>query len=367
MPDTPTLLDVYKQYNKTIKKLDEVYKKLEVQQGAVGAFLAGEKALYDRWQDLRLQEVPLSEKIESLGKKIAEAQSKLDIVEPVEPGSAEAENLNKEITDKTAELAAAQARMRQLKQDIIGVENDISWVKENGKFSSQQTRSHGASDASLNPYMATVHQAISIRDQLQRQQAAIRILLGTTPKAEKDAALKWSHDNNKPLTVRVNAHGEELLTHFHFALHEAQQKAAKDHLDYLGKAKYSEGFQSGKYGLNDLENVVAEKRAKQDNYRAILPPYAAAEIPADTYIRGTRTWGIGKTNTVEKINDINSFLEKPFSANKAQDLIKIKDLFSKVDVNLGDDALNRVYTAAKAAQQQPKLDQPARGSSAGMT
>ncbi|WP_019217547.1 hypothetical protein [Legionella tunisiensis] len=88
----PALLDAYKQYNKTIKKLDEVYKKLEAQQGEIGAFIAKEKGLYDRRQDLRLQEVPLSEKIESLGKKIDDAKNKL---KTAESGSAEAEKLIK--------------------------------------------------------------------------------------------------------------------------------------------------------------------------------------------------------------------------------------------------------------------------------
>ncbi|WP_019217546.1 hypothetical protein [Legionella tunisiensis] len=152
--------------------------------------------------------------------------------------------------------------MVQLKQDLIDVEKDISWIKENGKFSSQHARNHGASDAAFNAYMATVHEAISIREQLQKQQVTIRNLLDATPKAEKDAALEWSKNNNKVLVTRVNAHGDELLKPFHFALHDAQQNAAKSQLDYLGKAKYSEGFQSGKYGLNDLEKFAVEKRAK---------------------------------------------------------------------------------------------------------
>ncbi|WP_019217545.1 hypothetical protein [Legionella tunisiensis] len=109
-----------------------------------------------------------------------------------------------------------------------------------------------------------------------------------------------------------------------------------------------------------------KKEQKQDNYRSILPAYAVAEIPADAHIKGTRAWGYWKTNTAEKFNDIKGFLEKPFSANKDQDLVKLKTLFNKVGVNLGDNALGRIYTAAQAAQQQQKLDEPKRGPSAGI-
>lgn len=358
----PSLLDSYKEYNKLMKKLDVVYKKLEAQQGVVNGFLAGEEALYEQRKNLKLLSVPLGEKLESLKKKKGDAEAELSKM--ADPNSEEARKLTAEIAAKTAAIPEQQRLIEENKQALVAVENQLTWVKENVRLSTTYTKAHGASQAGFNAYMDTANEAIKLKVQLLNVQSDIQRAISKTPVPEREAALKWSKDNNVELVGRVNAVGNNLLKQFHYDLHEAHQKAANSLLDSLGKDKYREGFQSGKYHLDDLENFAAAKGAKQANYRSILPAYAAAEIPADVHIKGTRSWGIGKTNTSEKVNDIKDFLEKPFSANKNQDLANLKTLFNKVGVNLSDVAIDRIYTAA-AVQQQQKLAEPERGPSAG--
>lgn len=370
----PSLVETYKKYHSQLKKLDTVYKKLKAKEHPISTFLEHEQNLYNKLNDLKLQSVPISEKLEKAKEKKNDLEGKLS---KLDPKSQEAQDISLEIQEVNRKITQQQQKVEENKRQIIDAENKISWRAENGKFSTQRIKEMGVSQSDFNAYMDTLKEALKIREKLTTLQGQIKTLLtrsissevdnpaSITPKSlekaaelakqeevKKKQALNWSKEHISPIIHKITDVGNTLVDSFQCDLATAHDKTSEDHLHYLGKSDYKRGFESGKYHLNDLETLVSTKQKKQEHFRSLLPDYVTNEIPTDHTIKGVRAYGIGKSNTEERVINIKNFLEKPFSDNQVKDIAKLKDLFAKAGITLKDDALNRIYNSASREQQE---------------
>lgn len=400
----------YEAYQTKLLELEKAYQVLTGKQIPVNQFLNEDMKLFEERVDLRLASIPIGEKLDSLKKKhmglesekysleadhkkfVDETNSLVVKVQTLEISEEEKSKLIKRIdelkekisrtteslTQTDMKIAQSVASITQQEgvaeannQEIAAIEEKISWAK-NRLFSSQYIQNKGITQGDFNSYTDAMANVVKLRNELQGIQARLPALLKARIDPtklknsyhageeealraawalEKTETMKWSKDNVFPISMRVTSIGEKVTNNYHSALHEAHENAAANHLKILGKEKYHHKFVSREWHLNDLEKLVEERVAKQNAFRSLLPLYASAEIPQDVQIKGQRTFGLGKTDTSNKVQAIQTYLETPFgNKTKLEVTNKIKELFSKVNVGLSNDAVNRVYEGAVREQ-----------------
>lgn len=399
----------YKAYKAKLIELEKAYQVLNAKHTAVATFVTADQQLFSERDHLRLASVPTTEKLESLEKKNGEFNSQKRDLE-AEKGKLEEEialfkshlenpelatmepedirqklleletNLGKvdeklqknaeSLVENVGKIAAQRQLVTENEQALIAVNRKLAWVGS-GKFDSNYT--HGkVSQADFNAYTDALNVAVKLRQELRTIETEISTLVKApiSPLKVKDSykpgerealveawdtekaqQIVWAKQNLAPISQRNAPLAEKLLGRYQYALHDAHEAAAAEHLQALGKDKYNTKFAARQLHLNDLEELVTERVTKQNAYRAELPAYAAQEIPRDAHVQGERAYGIGKTDTMSKVTAIKTYLETPFGEKSKEEVTtKLKDLYSKVNVTLSTEAAGRIYDAAVREQ-----------------
>jgi len=81
------------------------------------------------------------------------------------------------------------------------------------------------------------------------------------------------------------------------------------------------------------------------------PSYVRNLISPDVHIKGDRFWGMGKTNTEDKVSEIVTFLIEPFKQNKEKTIEKLDELFARISIKLPKDSLDQIYNCAVSEQK----------------
>jgi hypothetical protein len=341
----PSLLEKYKQYQGVLQSFNSLLARLEEKQKTIAPFLAQDKEYFARNDSLRLASVPAGEKLESIKKKIMDAHANLQKEsDPLSPQTIKLkEDLNKLQNDESMQ----EQKVQEIDNDLKALKNTITWIEQ--PFTMSYVADLDISK--FNGYIEVLNEAVKLKAAMITLQVELGLLRNTSDAADVKEATLWSKENIAPLTEIVLRKSEELMTRYHYGLNKAYQTAATNALSYLGGEKYKTGFESKKYNLSDLEGFVAERKIKQDGYRAMLPAYVVGIIPADAHIKGDKSMGfIGRTNTGKKIKEIAEFFNEPFSNNRNESIEKINKLFGDVGVTLSEAKVSEIYEQAILAQ-----------------
>lgn len=309
------LLELYEAYYKKLQEALSAYDELENEENNLIDFLNEQRTLYDQYELRLLRSVSLSEDLSSMKRKSKPAD----------------------------EIQAKEAAISENQSCLDGFENQMHWLKEPMALT-DWIREGRCSD--IDRYMRAFIKVNNLGKSLVSLQTEIR----NNQNPKDPDALLWSQRHIQPiLPTLLTKQGK--IGQCCYRLLEAYELAVGYYLKILVKEQYQQGFEEGRYGLQELARFADLRMEKQRYYKGLLPEYIKNELPEDVYITGKRDFlGLGKTNTKEKLLKIGVFL-KTYTGSEETFKNELKKLFAAVNIALDEGGLSRIYLDWKSASR----------------
>lgn len=328
------LLDCYKEYKKLLVQQDTFLNKLVGLETLNKDFLNFAKSTYDNNKTAELKLLGLSAKLGGQQEELKKANG----------DPKKSEELNVKIKNTKENIALFEKQ----KKDTAAL---LPW-KDAPKLTSAYLKHYQANLEHFQQYMECYKSySDSCLKLIDMQQSIMGELTDCDPK-EREKGIAWSKENITSLKGNVLEKQNQVSSKFASDLHEAYYSTCMAHANFLGKHALAEKVDANKISLFELEELVAHRKEKQNIYRALLPNYVVAELEPNAHIQGQRTFGLTATNTESKVKAITTYLQTSLSEDEAGSQRKIKELFAKININLNDGQISRIYNAAKEKSQQ---------------
>ena len=314
----PGLLDKYKAYKNELDKYAEALAKLDKRTKPVSDFLQRESLLFDKLDDMK-------------------------------PG------LTVAIDMKGPKHESVLA----LKAEMNAIEEKLAWYRTS-RISSGYIAESKVSENDIKKYMVAFKKVTELRDSIvniKRDIGSARRDPERKPEIpEADKYIKAAKLAEK--SEQLKGEYDKLFTKARDALSDAYQNSANDLLKYINKKKITKQFQDGKLDLKSLEVLAAAKEKKQDQYFAQLPAYVRNLLPPGAQIKGVKGFGEIRTNTQQKVLELDEALKNISTSDKPKSVEKITNLLAQLGVkNLDKEIIEKIYDQATLNKLGPAASQ----------